>query len=99
MRFSEELNRYILKLDCMAKELADAAGISAASMSRYRSGNRVPELDSAHFRRLCAAIARLAEERHMEGVTEQTVQKRFAACTDYAGAAYEHRKALSEYQL
>ena len=84
MRFSEELNRYILKLDCMAKELADAAGISAASMSRYRSGNRVPELDSVHFRRLCAAIARLAEERHMEGVTEQTVQKRFAACTDYA---------------
>ncbi len=52
MRFSEELNRYILKLDCMAKELADAAGISAASMSRYRSGNRVPELDSVHFRRL-----------------------------------------------
>ena len=84
MRFSEELNRYILKLDCMAKELADAAGISAASLSRYRSGDRIPELDSDHFQRLCAAIARLALERHMEGVTEQTVRKTFEACADYS---------------
>ena len=57
MRFCEQLNAYIEQLGCTARELSEAAGISAATLSRYRSGERVPERDSAGYERLCAAIA------------------------------------------
>jgi hypothetical protein len=40
MRFCEQLNEYITRLDCRGKELAEAAGLSAPSLSRYRTGER-----------------------------------------------------------
>lgn len=36
MRFCEQLNEYITRLDCRGKELAEAAGLSAPSLSRCR---------------------------------------------------------------
>ena len=42
MRFCEQLNEYITRLDCRGKELAEAAGLSAPSLSRYRTGERTP---------------------------------------------------------
>lgn len=38
MRFCEQLNEYITRLDCRGKVLAEAAGLSAPSLSRYRTG-------------------------------------------------------------
>lgn len=38
MRFCDRLNEYIETLDCTAKELSEFSGISAATVSRYRSG-------------------------------------------------------------
>ena len=35
MRFCEQLNEYITRLDCRGMELAEAAGLSAPSLSRY----------------------------------------------------------------
>ena len=41
MKFQAQLNAYIQQLDCLAKELSAASGISAATLSRYRSGERL----------------------------------------------------------
>ena len=46
MRFCEQLNEYITRLDCRGKELADGAGLSAPTLSRYRTGERTPSRDS-----------------------------------------------------
>lgn len=43
MKFCDKLNEYIGALACTAKELSEQSGISAATISRYRSGERVPE--------------------------------------------------------
>ena len=40
--FSELLNDYIARLGCSGRELAEASGLSAATVSRYRSGERSP---------------------------------------------------------
>lgn len=52
MNFSEQLNRYIDLLGCTAKDLSDASGVSPATISRYRTGDRVPakssEIGRAH---------------------------------------------------
>jgi len=60
MTFSQQLNAYIEQLDCSARDLAEAAGLSASLISRYRSGERTPAADSDQFERLCEGIRRLS---------------------------------------
>ena len=43
MRFSERLNEWMELADCTAKELSEACGLSAATLSRFRSGERTPD--------------------------------------------------------
>lgn len=64
MTFSEQLNDYMEQLACSARELGDLGGISAASLSRYRSGARIPALGTKAFENLCSAIARLAAKKN-----------------------------------
>lgn len=49
MNFHEKLNEYIQMLPCTAKELSELSGLSAATLSRYRSGERVPDMHSSAF--------------------------------------------------
>ena len=52
MSFQDQINEYISILDCSAKELADASGLSASVLSRYRAGTRSPEKGTEQFERL-----------------------------------------------
>lgn len=45
MKFQEQLQQYIQACGCSGKELADASGLSASLISRYRNGERVPRQD------------------------------------------------------
>ena len=90
MEFHEALEQYIVALGCTAKDLSEASGLSAATISRYRSGERVPEPGSEAFQRLCGAIARMAGEMAPEDggdpVTGESVAERFLACGDIIAA-------------
>ena len=63
MRFCEILNAFIARLGCMAKDICEKSGISAATLSRYRSGERLPVLNSGSFEKLCLALAEIAKEK------------------------------------
>ena len=89
MTFSEQLNDYMEQLACSARELGDLGGISAASLSRYRSGARVPALETKAFENLCSAIARLAAKNNLPEITTDAVKAAFLACEDFAGADKE----------
>lgn len=89
MTFSEQLNDYMEQLACSARELGDLCGISAASLSRYRSGTRVPALGTKAFENLCSAIARLAAKNNLPEITTDAVKAAFLACEDFAGADKE----------
>lgn len=82
MRFCEQLNIYMEALDCTARELSEAAGLSPATLSRYRAGERVPEADSEAFERLCAAVAALAAAKGEAALTREAVAAAFGACED-----------------
>ena len=43
MGFADVLKLYLEKTNCTAKELSVASGISASALSRYRSGQRIPD--------------------------------------------------------
>ena len=59
-RFHEQLNEYLEELDCTAKELGEVSGVSAATLSRYRSGSRIPDAGTEAFNSICEAIGRIA---------------------------------------
>ena len=89
MNFSEKLNAYMEQLSCSARELGNLSGISGASFSRYRSGERVPKLGTKPFENLCNAIAQIAAQRNMPDVTADSVKESFLACDDFSSADKE----------
>ncbi|HCD80843.1 MAG TPA: hypothetical protein DEQ65_00635 [Ruminococcaceae bacterium] len=86
MKFYEKLNEYISALNCTAKDIARISGISAATLSRYRSGERAPETGSEVFSKLCSAIAEAAGEHGITDITEKSVADAFLSCEDFKTA-------------
>lgn len=83
MNFSETLKKYMETLHCTAKELSDASGLSPATVSRYRSGERVPEPNSDAFDRLCNAIVLLSKKGSAAApLSREAVAEGFLCCSD-----------------
>ena len=64
--FREKLNEYMELLHCSGKEFAEYSGISAATVSRYRSGARTPKANSEDMKRLCRGICAAAEKKEID---------------------------------
>ena len=75
MDFKEKLNEYIEQLGCTSKELAQASGLSAATISRYRSGDRLPQWDSENYNKLIAGLSGLAQEKCISSLTESAISE------------------------
>lgn len=75
MNFHDILNQHIEQIDCTAKELANAAGISAATLSRYRTGERLPNQEQ--MRKLLDGIVSLAADRNLDKINAETVYDAF----------------------
>ncbi|MGN0561582.1 MAG: helix-turn-helix domain-containing protein [Candidatus Fimenecus sp.] len=88
MLFHEKLNQYMVTLDCSAKEVSAVSGLSAATLSRYRSGERVPSIHSESFENLCDAIVALAKQKQKD-MTKASVVAAFQACDDMITADRE----------
>lgn len=84
MNYSDKLNEYIKQLNCTAKELSDASGLSPATLSRYRSGERVPEINSQAFNKVCSAIVSLSQKSNSveKPLSEKNVTESFLECPD-----------------
>lgn len=82
MKFYEKLNEYIEKLSCTAKELCDLSGISPATLSRYRSGERLPETGTEAFDRLCHAVAEVSHKKGIADLDENVIKESFLSCED-----------------
>lgn len=82
MRFYEILNSYITRLGCMAKDICEKSGISAATLSRYRSGERLPDRNSDAFEKLCRSLAEIAKEKDIPEITEDAVRQTFLTASD-----------------
>lgn len=82
MKFSDTLTAYIEELSCPAKDICGLSGISAASFSRYKNGERVPEPGTKPFEALCSAIAGIAAQKGLSGITPASVRESFMACED-----------------
>ncbi len=78
MDFKDKLAEYIKQLDCAAKDLSESSGLSPATISRYRSGERIPEADAENFTKLIQGIVRIAENKGIADITAQSVTDAFS---------------------
>lgn len=78
MDFKKLLDDYMKQLDCTAKDLAENSGLSAATISRYRSGERISEDGSENFDRLINGIVSIAENKKIPNITVQSVSEAFS---------------------
>lgn len=78
MDFKKLLDDYMKQLDCTAKDLAENSGLSTATISRYRSGERIPEDGSENFDRLINGIVSIAENKKIPNITVQSVSEAFS---------------------
>lgn len=65
------------ELDCSSKELADCSGLSAATISRYRSGERISDIESDNLKQLIYGIVKLAQKRNLSSINDITVHSDF----------------------
>ena len=63
MEFSQVLRRCMDEAGCTGKELAQACGMSASTVSRYLAGTRTPDAGSLPAREIALALCKLAQER------------------------------------
>lgn len=60
MTFSEQLNNYINEFKCSSQELVLASGLSSAVISRYRNGERTPNIKSKHLENLVNGLYKIS---------------------------------------
>lgn len=63
MSFASRLDDYMAAIPCTAVELAQVSGLSAATVGRYRKGERVPSADGAPLEKLIAGLQTLIESK------------------------------------
>ncbi|MGN1013032.1 MAG: helix-turn-helix domain-containing protein, partial [Clostridia bacterium] len=61
MNFCEQLNKYIEQFECSSKELVIASGLSSTVISRYRNGERTPNIRSKQLDQLVDGLYKISK--------------------------------------
>lgn len=77
MKFCELLDQYMKQLGCTGKELSDLSGISSSVISRYRNGEREPQINSDTVTALSEALSAIASRKHVEGMSQDSILSSF----------------------
>lgn len=77
MEFKDKLIEYLELLDCTAKDLSDTSGLSTATISRYKSGDRVPQSNSDNFTNLVKGIVEISKNKDIKSLTIESVTSEF----------------------
>lgn len=73
MPFSSVLSTYCNALGCTNKEIAEYCGISPSALTRYRKGERVPEVGSDTIANIAAGLSALASEKSIVGLPDESL--------------------------
>ena len=65
MTFCEQLNTYIKHIGCSSKELINASGLSTSVISRYRRGDRRPNIRGKQLEQLVDGLYKLSSSKKL----------------------------------
>lgn len=75
MTFCEALNLYITEFEISSKELAAVSGLSPATISRFRNGDRTPAAGSEALADLLDALILLGKSKGFDPIREEVSEK------------------------
>ena len=73
MTFSEQLNEYMKILKCSSSDLVSTSGLSSAVISRYRNGERTPNIKGKQIEHLAYGLYKIGINRNIEISKEDTI--------------------------
>ena len=62
MDFCDKLNEYRKKFECSSKDIVEASGLSSTVISRYRKGDRIPNLKSDQLEKLVIGLSKICKK-------------------------------------
>ena len=62
MKFNDILNKYINLIECSSKDIATYSDLSESIISRYKSGNRIP--NNENLKKISKALSILSEKKY-----------------------------------
>ena len=93
MKFNELLNKYLEEFNCSSKTLSELTNISPAVISRYRSGERTPAIDSKQLESIIKAIQQISNKKYKE----EDIEKEFKSIFQKTDFDYDNfSKNLNE---
>ena len=93
MKFNEILNKYLEEFNCSSKTLSELTNISPAVISRYRSGERTPAIDSKQLESIIKAIKQISNKKYKE----EDIEKEFKSIFQKTDFDYDNfSKNLNE---
>ena len=93
MKFNTLLNKYLEEFNCSSKTLSELTNISPAVISRYRSGERTPAIDSKQLESIIKAIKEISKDKY----GEKDIEKEFKNIFQKTDFDYENfSKNLNE---
>lgn len=93
MKFNELLNKYLEEFNCSSKTLSELTNISPAVISRYRSGERTPDIDSKQLESIIKAIKQISNKKYKE----EDIEKEFKSIFQKTDFDYDNfSKNLNE---
>ena len=93
MKFNELLNKYLEEFNCSSKTLSELTNISPAVISRYRSGERTPAIDSKQLESIIKAIKQISNKKYKE----EDIEKEFKSIFQKTDFDYDNfSKNLNE---
>ena len=82
MTFSEQLNDYIKQLECSSQELATASDLSSSVISRYRSGERTPNIRNKQFENLVNGLYFICINKNLNLSKDEIYNNLLSTLTD-----------------
>ena len=73
MNFSDLLNKYLKEFNCSSKKLSELTNISPSVISRYRSNQRTPEINSIQTQKIIEALTLLSNNKYQKEDIEKEI--------------------------
>lgn len=96
MTFCEQLNEYIKQIDCSSQELVSASGLTTSVISRYRRGDRSPNIRSKQLEQLVDGLYKLFKDKKLNITREEIYNNLSNTLYDISIDFEELRKNFNE---
>jgi len=88
MTFCEQLNSYIKQIGCSSQELVSASGLTTSVISRYRRGDRSPNIKSKQLEQLVDGLIKLSNKKELN-ITRDEIYSNLSITLNDIGIDFE----------